>query len=353
MTKKILVLVLSLCLLCGMLGACGNQGDTDTTKETDVTMDKNHPSNDDTLSILMVGNSFCYYYVEELYGLLMANPDPNRGYKDVQILNLYYSGATLTQHHNWWTTNTATYQLFKTDANGRKEMEPSGQWALENALWQGKWDYISLQGTVKGGNYIEDETVQLANSIMEKAGPILDRFHELHPYAQLLWHRTWPFEIGRISGTTVYDAEMLEKYNNGIQNVCDYICNELDKGKNYDLMMVNSGAAWVEARAQDAKLETTLFPHGGLCARLGVSNAKTFEGAQKGEKDAGDGYHDGDIGGGQFLNACVWYETITGQSCLDNPYKPDLTNGKYALSDDLVALLRNAAHTIVQNDSAK
>ena len=29
---------------------------------------------DSTLRILMVGNSFCYYYVEELYELLMENP---------------------------------------------------------------------------------------------------------------------------------------------------------------------------------------------------------------------------------------------------------------------------------------
>ncbi len=308
---------------------------------------KKHPGDDNTLRILMVGNSFCYYYVEELYGLFMANPAPNRGYSEVQIYNLYYTGCSLTRHYGWWTENTGEYQLYKTDANGRVELEPSKQWTLENALIQEKWDYISLQGTVKGGNYSKDDPALLTASIKEVAIPLLDRFRQLHPYAQLLWHRTWPFEIGRISGSISYTADMLEKYNAGMQAVCERICSDLHN--DYGLRMINSGAAWAEARKQNAKLETSLIPHGGLCARLGVSNAKTFTGAQNGEENAGDGYHDGDIGGGQFLNACVWYEAITGQSCLENPYKPDLTNGKYTLSDAFAALLRRAAHSITQN----
>ena len=116
----------------------------------------------------------------------------------------------------------------------------------------------------------------------------------------------------------------------------------------YDLTMVNSGAAWVIAREENAKLETSLIPvEGGLCARLGIRNENTFP-YHTLNSDLGDGYHEGDIGGGQFLNACVWYETITGQSCLDNPYKPTKENGKYELSDEFAALLRNAAHSVGQ-----
>ena len=347
MTKRFLTLVLALFLLGGMLGACANQSNTDTTKETNVNMqstDKNHPANDDTLSILMVGNSFCYYYVEELYGLLMANPDPNRGYDKVQIFNLYYSGCKLDQHLSWWQTGAANYQLYKTNADGRVEMEPVKQWTLENALRQGKWDYISLQGTVSGGDYCAKDLTTLKLSTAKTAQPLLDLFHEQHPHAKLLWHRTWPFEIGRVSGQRVYTEEMLMEYNNGIQQVCDYMCNEFDQDKAYDLVIVNSGAAWVRAREENAKLETSLIPEGGLCARLGKRNESTFP-LFIGNPDAGDGYHDGDIGGGQFVNACVWYETITGQSCLNNPYKPTLENGKYALSDEFANLLRNAAHS--------
>ena len=304
--------------------------------------------NDDTLSILMVGNSFCYYYVEELYGLLMANPDPNRGYTDVEIYNLYYSGCSLTQHYDWWVAGQAKYDLYKTDAKGRVKQTPASgsEWTLEDTLQQGRWDYLSLQGASTGNDYANGDRAVISASVAELAAPLLDRFHELHPNAQLLWHRTWPFEVGRVSGSTTYDEELLEKYNEGMQIVCDYMCNEFDKDKDYDLIMVNSGAAWPIARQENAKLETSLIPEGGLCARKGIRNEKTYP-LYTDNANAGDGYHDGDIGGGQFLNACVWYEQLTGQSCLDNPYKPELTTGnKYELSEALLSLLRNAAHAV-------
>jgi len=278
----------------------------------------------------------------------MANP--NRTYQNVEIYNLYYSGCRLNQHYNWWIAGDAMYELYKTDANGRVKQTPASgsAWTLEDALQQGRWDYISLQGQSSEVDYTDSAAVA-ANCafIAQYAGPLLDRFHQLYPNAQLLWHRTWAFEVGRISGSTVYDEESLAAYDAGIQLACEYMCNEFDQDKPYDLMMVNSGVAWTEARAQNALLETSLLPIGGLCARLGVANANTYQYVKDnpGVTNVGDGYHDGDIGGGQFLNACVWYETLTGQSVLDNPYAPDTTNGKYALSAELAALLRNAAHT--------
>ncbi len=304
---------------------------------------------ENTLSILMVGNSFCYYYVEELYGLLMANPDPNRGYEHVEIYNLYKSGCTLTEHYTWWLSGAANYEhLYLTNENGRKSITPAsgGKWNLEMTLQEGDWDYISLQGASTGNNYATGDIDTICASISSLAEPLLDRFHTLFPDAQLLWHRTWPFEIGRISGSTTYDEELLAMYNTGMQAACDYMCNEFDQDQPYDLKMVNSGAAWVVAREENAKLETSLIPvEGGLCARKGTRNENTFP-YYEGNADAGDGYHDGDIGGGQFLNASVWYETITGQSILENTYRPTLENGKYELSEEFADLLRNAAHAV-------
>ena len=109
------------------------------------------------------------------------------------------------------------------------------------------------------------------------------------------------------------------------------LCTELaEKDNGYTLTMVNSGTAWTKAR--QANETENLIPQGGLCARLTKNNG------------TGDKYHDGDIGGGQYLNACVWYETLTGKNCLDNSYKPTTENGKYELSDDFADLLRTAAH---------
>jgi hypothetical protein len=91
--------------------------------------------------------------------------------------------------------------------------------------------------------------------------------------------------------------------------------------KEFNLERVNTGEAW------------HLVRQGGyddLCARLGVNGNK------------GDYYHDGDIGGGQYLNACVWFECITGQSCIGNTWRPDS-----ALSEDLINTLQEAAHDTV------
>jgi putative protease len=67
-----------------------------------------------------------------------------------------------------------------------------------------------------------------------------------------------------------------------------------------------------------------------MCARTGVNGG------------LGDYYHDGDIGGGQYLNACVWFETILGQSCIGNTFRPE-----YGLSEDLITIFQKAAHDAV------
>ena len=90
--------------------------------------------------------------------------------------------------------------------------------------------------------------------------------------------------------------------------------------------MVPTGDAWQAARGDEKILDT-------LCGRIKTGNLVQ-----------GDYYHDGDVGGGQYLNACVWFETLTGVSCLDNTYVPD-----YELSADKMTLLKGYAHDAVSN----
>lgn len=364
--KRVLCASLILCLLCGMLAGCGSKQETpsttaapettiqptETAKETEPTMIQNlkpDPGTDGTLRILMVGNSFCYYYNDELYELLMENPP--EGVTAVEIYNLYYSGCRLTQHYDWWTAGIGEYELIKVSANGRENLEPKKQWTLENALKMANWDYISLQGVVQGGDYINNDLQTLSMDCAAKAVPLLDRFHELYPQAQLLWHRTWFFEEGRISGSHTYTAEEGPKYDAGMLTVCQYMCNEAVQDKDYTLTMVNSGAAWTRARQLNETRD--LLPLGGLCARLGVVNLKTYPQGE-GHPNPGDGYHDGDIGGAQLLNAYVWYMTITGQRDLSKcNFKPVYEhNGiPYPLSDELIAMLKEAAESVFADNA--
>ena len=87
--------------------------------------------------------------------------------------------------------------------------------------------------------------------------------------------------------------------------------------------LVPSGDAWEIARKSEI-VGTT------LCQRLAINNGE------------GDYYHDGDIGGGQYLNACVWYEVLFGESCIGNTWRPT-----YELSEEKIAVLQAAAHEAV------
>ena len=89
--------------------------------------------------------------------------------------------------------------------------------------------------------------------------------------------------------------------------------------------VVPVGDAWEIARRNDIIGNT-------LCARKNINN------------NIGDYYHDGDIGGGQYLNACVWFESLTGQSCVGNAFRPE-----YELSEDMISVLQNAAHQAMEN----
>ena len=338
--KKLLCVLLAMLMMVAVFAGCGSTTTTQEGEGTTVAQNDDYTP-DSTLRILMVGNSFCYYYVEELYELLMENPP--EGIDAVEIYNLYYSGCSLSMHYTWWMKNESNYDLFKTDATGRQNLNNIyKKWSLEQALAFADWEYISLQGSVVNGSYMNKEKREFTrNSIAETAEPLLARFHELHPNAQLLWHRTWYSEIGRVgSDGYVYTAEGGPKYDEGMQDICDWMCNEFDKDKPYDLQIVNSGAAWTEARKLNETLN--LLPYGGLCARL---NYNKF-GDQR--ANSGDGYHDGDIGGAQLLNAYIWYMTLTGNTDLTaSKYMPvyKIDALEYPLSKELVDMLKTAAMT--------
>ena len=57
----------------------------------------------------------------------------------------------------------------------------------------------------------------------------------------------------------------------------------------------------------------------------------------------GDYSHAGNTGGGQYLNACVYYEAILGLDCRNNDWTPTT----YKLDEDLRKMLQEAAHAAV------
>jgi hypothetical protein len=295
---------------------------------------------DGVINVLMVGSSFCYYYVEELYALGQAAGI------DIRVCNLYYSGCPLEKHYNWWATGQSNYQYYETYHNGRN-LTPNV--SLEWGLAQHDWDFISLQESSSKSFKNHPTHAQDTKGMWE---PLLDYFLEQFPDAQVLWHQPWTYQANEYhKADTPYTPELQQENQDKIEAFSKEICDYYNVPAGETLIQrVNTGRAW--------QIMRTEYGYDYLCCRLGKTN-------DNGTAHAGDGYHDGDIGGGQLLNACVWFEIITGKSVVGNTYIPAYstsstldatlfdnlnvakTDKGYALTPEFVAQIQQAAHKAV------
>lgn len=319
-----IVTVLSLCACGG-----GEAPQTEPTPLTDPTlspyiMQKEDPKGDDSLNVLFVSNSTCYYFRDELYGLLTA-----AGYEDVTLALTYYSGCSVKQHYDWWKSDEANYQFRVYDKDGEHSYEG---YSLEAALRFRNWDIISFDNNSRSFSSGE-VAVSLANA-EPYFGELFGYIKEQIPLSRFFWHEVWANEIGYSLAFKMETVEQRTMIYNAKKGVAKIMADT------YGLEVVPTGDAWEKVR--DNELITT--PITGipvdkftLCTRV-MNNAL---------KD--DFTHDGDMGGGQYLNACVWFEIITGQSCVGNTFRPSY---QYAgidcsLSEEKITLLQNAAHEAV------
>lgn len=265
-----------------------------------------------TKNLLMIGNSFSYYYVEELYGIAEAAG------VHLNIYNVYYSGCSLEKHWNWLQNDEKNYEFYVTNADGRRAL--SGNVGLKQCLAVADWDIISLQQA--STTYID--TVDTAKALTEPyAEELYGYLREKFPNARYLWHQTWSSQIGYQHATDannkVADRQTQKLRDANAVGLANYICQK------YAVDNVPSGSAWDIARENVLIGDT-------LCNRVDASGT-----------DNTDKHHDGNVGGGQYLNACVWFETLTGKSCVGNAYRPD-----YDLSEEKIAVLQQSAHKAVK-----
>lgn len=266
----------------------------------------------EVINILMIGNSLCFYYVEELAGIAAANG------KEINVCNLYYSGCSLEQHWNFYTNNEAKCQFWHTNSKGRLERPIK---TLTDALGYAKkrlgsdWDVITLQ---------QDSSVLTKAQSLPYAEKLYDVIKTSSPDALLYWHQQGTFELvtGNDNPPQKFYAldtiEQQQQQHKAIRELA-YMVAEAE-GVN----VIPVGDAWEIAHADSAIGQT-------LCRRKGINN------------DLGDYGHEGDIGGGQYLNACVWYEVLMAESCIGNTWRPT----DYELSEEKIEILQRAAHEAV------
>ncbi len=320
--KRFIPFLCSVIALVNILTTCSTTSEINNT--TDASQIKNiyqksDPGLDDTLNILLIGNSGCYYYVEELHGMLKAV-----GIR-ANVCNVYYSGCNLSQHWTWWKSGESHYDYFITNDNGRVKTTGAN---LEWCLQQQNWDILAL---APGGQAdLRSSAVEV--SIEKRHTYLFDLYgylREQFPYAKLYWQQPSPYQIGYSKSFTITSLEDQQKDNKVFRELSIAISNK------YNVDWIPRG---------DAAMIVREGGYDNLCARLG-----------KGVNHEGDYYHDGDLGGGQFLTASVWFEIITGQSCIGNTYRPNYQHNGLAfpLSEELVETLQNAAHKAVEQKSTE
>ncbi len=316
-----IALFLALITLCSTLASCSAGLDPvpDATKPTTTTkkkvekkteetqeeaiMQDYDPAEDDVINVLMIGNSFCYYYVEELYGIAKAAG------VNMKVCNLYYSGCKLSQHWTWWKEGQSNYHYFETDERGRKKYE---SFSLKKGLSQENWDVISFQ---QSSAQMREDIEAARKNAYKYLTDLLDYTKEQFPLSKIYWHHTWSYQVGYDRSGFVVDSVAKQTEMTGwIKTFTLELCEK------YSLPRIPSGDAWHYAR-KDSRVGDKLCNRG----------------------DKSDNYHDGEEGGGQYLNACVWFETITGKSCIGNDWRPK----NYKLSESQITGLQQAAHRAV------
>ena len=276
------------------------------------------------MKVFFVSNSTCYYFTDELYGLLSA-----AGYEDVNLCLVYVSGCSLQQHHGFWKSGEGAYQFRVLNKNGLQIMEET---SLESALRHLNWDIISFDNNAR--SFASGDVQTSLSNAEPYFGELYAAIKEQYPLSRYFWHEVWANEIGYSMAFKMETKEQRSQVHNAKKGVAQIMADT------YGVEIVPTGDAWEKVR--DLELFST--PVAGipvdkftLCTR--VQNGQI--------KD--DYSHDGDMGGGQYLNACVWFEIITGESCVGNSFRPkyEFLGVDCSLSEEKITILQNAAHEAV------
>lgn len=322
--KKIVAIALLLSLL---LCACG--AEKPATAEPAATteaytlpaniMQKEDPKGDAKMNILLIGDSCVSYWTDELYGLLDA-----AGYEDIRVCNIYYSGCSLQMYWDWHQAGEAKHTLYTVDHTGRNATQNI---TLAYALGLHNWDHIILHNN-------------RTSAVAGKTEPYLEKVygyvHEQYPLTQYYWHQSWATALG-FSGSA-YSSQTVELRQALTKYLHDHALTVQQK---YGFPVIPTGDAW--EKVNDLPLFTT--PIEGVDVERFTLCSRIADGAFK-----DDLVHDGDMGGGQYLNGCVAFEVITGQSCVGNTFRPSYTMQGIdcSLTEEKIGILQNAAHEAVQ-----
>ena len=258
-------------------------------------------ASDKGINVLVIGNSFCTGWQDELRGMLLS-----AGVR-VTFWTAAHGGSSLSQHWEWAKSGAKEYRLRSYRSPDRNVNRYPV--SLEYCLSGKEWDVISIQEAYFPLTQPEYDEAELSRSTKELASAMYAYIRSYCPRATLVWHQTWALEVGWKRGQSSVQTQAAQ---DDMYRMIRAFGDEVAAANG--AYLVPTGTAFQIARANGS----------GDLSR--------------------DGCHDGAENGGQYLNACVWFECVTGQSCVGNAWRPE----KYTLSEERTALLQNAAHAAVE-----
>lgn len=259
------------------------------------------------LKVLMIGNSFCFYYLDELMNLA------KEAGINLTLARVYESGCTLQKYVTRGTSQTYMFKV----CNASNE----SQWAQTNVyetkslaycLNYTDWDVVSFQQHFPSAKS-HDYAAALA-TCEPYAEQFFSTIRSFCPTSKIYFHHIWSYQVGypvttaTSSDAAVTDSAYQAVCSENLRKIADYY------GEKLGIDVVPSGDAWTIARASVGDI---------LCQA--------------------DKYHDGETGG-QYLNACVWFETLFHRDCRGMKYSPAYST---PLSAARITALQNAAHEAV------
>ena len=226
------------------------------------------------MKILAIGNSFSQDATRYLQEVSASAGEP------LFVRNLYIGGCSLEQHANNIKSNAPAYD-YEIDAVGTRKI------SIPEALTLEDWDYITVQQV--SGRSGKPETFEPYLSF------IIDTVRTACPKAEILFHRTWAYEIG-----------------SGHPNFAAYNRSQMD--------MYGSIVAATTEMAK--KHNIRVIPTVDFIQIL--RNTPPFDFKNGGMSLCRDNFHLS-LDYGRYAAAICWFKFFTGKSAQDVTFAPENT----------------------------
>lgn len=249
------------------------------------------------IKIIAIGNSFSQ---DAMYYLNQIGAADNI---HIKAANLYIGKCNLERHWDNIKKNSAEYLY---ELNGKST---DIYVSIEEALKEEDWDYVVLQQASHDSGIWESYMPFLKN--------MTGYIKRLLPNTCILLHQTWAYEIDSIH-------PKFRRYDCSQQKMYAKLCSCYKQASEIiDAKVIPSGDAVQLIRTK----VPFIYENGGMSI-------------------CRDGFHMNVIYG-RYLTGAVWYEFLTGKSCLENSYVPsaDIAPGAVC-REEILDVVKETAHEI-------